>query len=513
MQVLSHSGGRVAARASIAMLADDGPPCSDEGPRVMRFSPRQFISLIGTAIAVTLSAGFAAGPASAGSTPSAAQIQAQRVGTDAYVYGISLMEFVRQARQQTSVTVPNSFSDAPLNQFGNARNLNNAQHQVFVQPNNDTLYTMGHLDLGAGPIVLHVPNVSGGRYYSIQLLDPYTNDFAYVGTRATGDRAGNYVVTGPGFHGRLPPGVKRIRSDYRRVWLVGRTLVNGPSDLPAVHKVQNGYKLIPLKDYERFGLSWTPPRPRKIITTHTNPVVPTGIAYFNALGDALAQNPPPARDAALLRELATVGIGPGKRPSHENLSPDVIAGLTAAANGGTKAIAGIRAGFAAKAIATHHGWYVAAPDIGAYGVDYNLRAVVAIYGLGANRPIEAMYPVGAADTTGTLLDGSHRYVLHFNAGKLPPARYFWSLTMYNQAFYLIANPINRYAIGNRTAGVKYNPDGSLDVYLQATPPPGHQSNWLPSPASGEFEVTLRLYGPRQSALNDTYQYPSITKVG
>lgn len=240
-------------------------------------------------------------------------------------------------------------------------------------------------------MVLHVPNVPGGHYYEIQFLDPYTNDFAYVGTRATGDGAGTYVITGPGFHGRLPAGLKRIRSAYEHVWLCGRTLVKGPSDLPAVHKVQDGFRLLPLADYEAFGLGWTPPRPRKIITRHTDATVPTGLAYFDALGTALAQNPPPARDAAILREMARVGIGPGKHPSREHLSADVIAGLTAAANGGPAAIAGIRAGFAIKSIVSHNGWYVASADIGAYGIDYDLRAVVAVYGLGANRPVEAMY--------------------------------------------------------------------------------------------------------------------------
>ena len=474
-----------------------------------RLSARLIIRLAGIVAALILPAGVAVGA----SPPSAAQLQAQQVGTDAYVYGISLMEFLRQQRTQTSVTVPNSLSDAPLNQVGNARNLANAAHQVFVQPNNDTLYTMGHLDLSHGPRVLHVPAVPGHRYYSFEFLDPYTNVFHYVGTRTTGDGMGNYAIVGPRFHGKLPAHVHRIASAYEHVWLVGRTLVNGPSDLPAVHKVQNGYRLIPLAQFKRVGLRWHPPHPKRTITTHTTATVPTGIAFFDALGTALAQNPPPSRDASVLHELATVGIGPGRHPSTENLPAATLAGLQDAAAGGPAKIAALRVGLVVGSSRTNNGWYVIPPDIGAFGTDYSVRAVVAVYGLAGNRPAEAMYPVGVFDGAGALLDGAHRYVVHFAAGHLPPARYFWSLTMYDQNFYLVPNSINRYEISNRTPGLRRNADGSLDVYVQSTPPAGHRSNWLPSPAAGQFEITMRMYGPRQSALHGTYRYPPITETG
>jgi len=436
---------------------------------------------------------------------------AQQVGADAYVYGIALMEFVRQERHQTSVTVPDDKSDAPINQFGSARNLADAKHQVIVQPNNDTLYTMGHLNLSGGPIVLHVPNVPNQRYYTIEFIDPYTNVFHYVGTRTTGDGAGNYAITGPRFKGRLPSGLRRISSAYDHVWLAGRTLVNGPSDLPAVHRVQDGYKLIPLKQFVRAGLSYRPPRPSRIVRVPTKTAEPTGIAFFDALGDALAQNPPPAADAEILGRLASVGIGPGRHPSAEHLPAAVLMGLTAAADQGPASILSLRLKIAAPSVLAHNGWYVAPSDVGSFGIDYALRAVVAIYGIAANRPAEAMYPVGAADDTHATLSGSHSYLIHFAPGGLPPARFFWSLTMYDSSFFLVPNPINRYEIGNRTRGVLYNADGSLDVYVQSAAPAGHESNWLPSPPGG-FQVTMRLYGPRPSALNGTYVYPVIKRT-
>ncbi len=445
--------------------------------------------------------------------PAAATVSTTQAAQDAYVYGIPIMEFLRTARQQTSVTVPDQHSDAPVNQLGNARTLSNATEHVIVQPNNDTPYTMGHVNLAGGPLVLHVPAVPNHRYYSFEFMDPYTNVYAYVGTRATGDGAGNFLIVGPRWHGRVPHGLRVIRSPYQLTWLAGRTLAYGPSDLPEVHRIQNGYQLVPLGAYERVGLRYRPPRPRHIVTTPTRYAEPTGLAFFDRLGDALKQSPPPARDHAILSELATIGVGPGRHPSSEHLPAATVAALQAAVAGGPAAMVALKTQVAAPSVLANDGWFVPPPDIAAYGTDYKLRAVVAINGLAANRPVEAMYIVGVMDSTHAYLNGSHTYTIHFPAGQLPPARYFWSLTMYDSSFYLVANPLNRYEIGNRTAGLHYNADGSLDIYLGATAPPGHESNWLPSPASGQFQVTLRLYGPEASALHRTYHYPPIVRTG
>ena len=448
----------------------------------------------------------APGPAAAAPLTSA---QADALAYQAYDYGIPLMEFMRQARQQTSVTVPNAKSDAPLNQLGSARDLATAAQQVIVQPNNDTLYTMGHLDLAGGPLVLHVPAVADHRYYSFEFLDPYTNVFHYVGTRTTGNGAGNFLITGPGYHGAVPRGLRRIRSAYRRVWLVGRTLVNGRADLPAVHRVQDGYRLIPLDGWRSLGLRWRPPRPARVITRHRAAVEPGGVAFFDALGTALAQNPPPARDAPFLRQLRALGVGPGLHPSREHLSPTVLAALKAAGDGGYQHVFTIRTSIAAQSVLAHGGWFVPPMINGAFGTDYAYRAVVALFGIAANKPEEALYIIGVTDPSHQYLDGSRDYVIYFASGQLPPARFFWSLTMYDQDFFLVSNPLGRYALGSDTPGLRRNPDGSLDIYVQHAPPAGHTSNWLPAPASGHFEVTMRLYGPRASALSGHYVYPPI----
>jgi hypothetical protein len=436
---------------------------------------------------------------------------AEQAGTDAYVYGIPLMEFVRQAQQQTSVTVPNSLSDAPLNQLGSARQLASAtpNHQVFVQPNVDTLYTMGHLNLTKGAFVLHVPKIARGLYYEFQFLDPYTNVFAYVGTRTTGDGAHSFLIAGPKFHGKVPKGMRVIRSAYERIWLCGRTLVQSQAALPAVHKIQNGYRLIPLKQFVKHGIAWHPRRPKKVITVHTTVSVPTGIAFYDELGAELALNPPPAADAPVLAELKRIGIGPGLQPSKEHLSQPVLTGLADAANNGYSYLYTTRTTYAAQSALDHDGWFVPFADTGDFGTDYMWRAIVSVFGLAANEPVEAMYIIGVLDQHDQQLNSAHDYVIHFPADALPPARYFWSLTMYDASFYLVPNALNRYALGNRTKTLKYNSDGSLDIYLQHSPPAGHTSNWLPAPASGNFQVTLRLYGPGASALDDSYHYPTI----
>jgi hypothetical protein len=465
--------------------------------------------LVGAAAALGLSAV----PAAAAPTP-LTEAQAQQVGTDAYVYGIDLLEFLRQTQLDTSVTVPNQYGNAPINQVGNQRVLTTPANQSreIVGPSNSTLYSNAHLDLSRGPIVLHVPAVPNHRYYAWEFLDPYLNVFHYVGTRTTGDGAGNYVIVGPHFKGRLPAGLPRIRSAYNHIWLFGRTLVYGKSDLARAHRIQDGYKVIPLRAFEHVHLSYKPPRPHKIITKPTIPTIPTGLAFYDALGTALAQNRPPARDHAILAEMATAGIGPGLHPSSENLPADTVAGLTAAADNGPAHVLALRLQYATAGAKKDNGWFQLLPDTGNWGTDYAYRAVIAVYAICANRPVEATYAAGVADNTGATLNGSHSYVIHFPAGDVPPVRYFWSLTVYNIDTELIANPFDKYSIGSNR-GVTYNKDGSLDVYVQPTPPTGHETNWLPSPPNTQFLLALRFYGPRRSVLDGTYKYPTIERVG
>ncbi len=477
---------------------------------MLRSSRRLLVCLIGAA--VSLPAVFAFGPAAASAAP-LSQAQAQQVGTDAYVYGIALLDFARQTQLDTSVTVPNQWGNAPVNQVGNQRVLTTPanQNKEIVGPSNSTLYSNAHLDLRRGPVVLHVPALPKHRYYAWEFLDPYTNVYHYVGTRTTGNGAGNFVIVGPHYKGKLPAHLPVVRSAYDQTWLFGRTLVYGKSDLPTAHKIQDGYKVIPVKAFERVGLAYHPPKPHKIVTVPTIPVIPNGLAFYDRLGDALSKYPAPARDHAILAEMARAGIGPGRHPSAEKLSPDTVAGLTAAANSGASHVFALRLKIGLAGARKHNGWFQTLPDTGKWGTDYAYRAVVAVYGICANRPAEASYAVGSLDNSGASLIGSSSYRIHFPAGGLPPARYFWSLTVYNLQTELIANQYGKYSVGSNK-GIKLNRDGSLDIYVQPTPPAGHESNWLPDPPGNPMILILRMYGPRANVLNRTYVYPHIVRV-
>jgi hypothetical protein len=441
------------------------------------------------------------------------QAQAEQVGTDAYVYGIDLLEFVRQTRLDTSVTVPNKYGNAPVNEVGNQRILTTPANQSkeIVGPSNSTLYSNAHLDLTGGPIVLHVPAVPHHRYYAWEFLDPYLNVFHYVGTRTTGNAAGTYVIVGPHFKGKLPKGMPVVRAAYDHVWLFGRTLVYGASDLPAAHRIQDGYKVVPLKAYDRVGLNYTPPKPKKIITTPTAPTVPTGLAFYDALGNALAQYPAPASDHKILAEMATAGIAPGRHPSSEGLSSATLAGLKTAADDGPGHVFSLRLQIGVGGARKNNGWFQTLPDTGKWGTDYAYRAVVAVYGICANRPAEASYAIGTLDNTGAPLNGSDSYRIHFPAGEAPPAKYFWSLTAYNTQTELVANKYDKYSVGSNK-GIKYNKDGSLDVYVQPTPPAGHGSNWVPDTPGNQIILILRMYGPSSKVLGGQYHYPTIERV-
>ena len=318
------------------------------------------------------------------------------------------MEFLRQARQQTSVTVANAHSDAPVNQLGSARPLATAADQVIVQPNNDTLYTMGHLDLAGGALVLHVPAVAGHRYYSFEFLDPYTNVFRYVGTRTTGDGAGNFVITGPGFHGRIPRGLRRIRSAYRRVWLVGRTLVSGAADLPAVHRVQDGYRLIPLAALRARAWPGVRRGRRAWSLATARPSSPAAWPSSTRWAPRWPRTPRRPRRADPARAAPDRGRA-GPAPLARAPQRDRVGG--AAARPATPAIStcsrSARRSPRSRCSRTTAG--SCPPFInGAFGTDYAYRAVVALFGSPPTGPQEALYIIGVTDPSHQYLDGVPR---------------------------------------------------------------------------------------------------------
>jgi len=322
-----------------------------------------------------------------------------------------------------------------------------------------------------------------------------------VGRRTTGTRPGSYVVVPPGFTGSLPAGVQRIQSPTNLVWTLGRTLVQDAADMPAVATLMGGYKITALAP-------WTAGQRQNPLVLGAFPTVPTvelpkGLAYFAALGDVLASDPAPKRDACALRAFARAGIAEGKRPVRGALVAAVRAGKAIVNRAEQRANR-----FGAR---RNNGWVLPGPSVGAYGRNYLGRAVIATAALGANTRPETVYPLAVDDAEGRPLSGRHRYAIRFPRGELPPADAFWSLTVYGEDRYLVPNSIDRYAIGDRTKGLRRGRDGSLTIYVQHSRPGGARAaNWLPAP-SGRMRLALRVYEPRRSVLTGRWAPPPIQR--
>jgi hypothetical protein len=435
--------------------------------------------------------------------------RAKDLGAKAYVYGIPLLNMEKTFKTQTSVNVPDGRGDAPVNQFSYGRQLTSPLDRTVVSPNHDTLYSIAWLNLSVQPIVVHVPD-TGSRFNVVPLMEPYEEVFEVIGVGAPGiDPPGDYVIVPP--HKRLetpiPPGLNVVHAPYDRVWIIMRTLVKDKADEANVNAIQDATRLVPLSKWRSRGLDYQPKPPKSADTTVNPATIPgtqpgeDSLDFFDALGAALKQFKPPAADRPLLEELSTVGIGIGKTPSkNKQLSAATVAGLRdAVAAGKAKVnetlVQSFVAGFGA-----HNGWLVG--RTGNYGTNYDLRAVVDQIGLGALPSNVAIYPYAQTDRLLQPLDGAtNRYVAHFNPPGSPfvqqpiPADAFWSLTLYDASRFFVPNPIDRYLLNDRS-DLHYNPDGSLDIYLQNQQPgdPDQVKNWLPTPRA-PFNLIFRLYGP------------------
>jgi len=438
----------------------------------------------------------------------ALETEALAIGVEAVVYGLPLVITDITMRKATNVATSAGFA-APVNQLANVRAFPTAEFKDVVRANVDTLYSNAFMDVGNEPMVLSVPDTKG-RYYLMPMMDGWTNVFASPGKRTTGTKAGHFAITGPGWTGTLPKGVEELKSPTAIVWMIGRTQTNGPKDYAAVHAIQDQFKLVPLS---AFGKPYKAP-PGVVdpgIDAKTPPVEQvakmSAATFFGRLATLMKANPPPAADAPMLARLAKIGIVPGQPFDAARLDPAVARGLEKSVE---TAIPKLQAAVK-TAGQLQNGWRIPSPLLGNYGTDYGTRAVVALYGLGANLPADAMYPSAFVGGDGKPLDGASRYVLHFDKGQTPPANAFWSVTMYNAQSFFVDNPDNRYAISSWMP-LKRNKDGSLDLYVQReSPGKDRDANWLPA-AQGEFNVTMRIYWPKPDALDGKWSPPALVKV-
>lgn len=437
--------------------------------------------------------------------------EASEIGVEAYVYGYPLVTVEMTRRVMTNVATPEG-THAPMGQFANLREYPTAAFKDVTAPNADTLYSPAWLDLAKEPYILSLPD-EDGRYYLMPMLSGWTDVFQVPGKRTTGTGPQKYAITGPGWKGKLPEGITEYKSPTNMVWIIGRTYCTGtPKDYEAVHTIQDQYSVVPLSSY---GKPYTPPAGKVDLTIDMKKPVREQVnsldstAYFNLLASLMKDNPPAAADAPILARMARLGIVPGKEFDPGKLDPACGKALKDAPKLGVEKIMG-HFKDAGKEVS---GWQIMTKT-GLYGTDYLQRAFVTAIGLGANRPQDAVYPTSLVDGDGKPYDGANKYVLHFPKGQTPPAKGFWSLTMYDGDYFFVANPLNRYTLSPRNA-LKYNEDGSLDLFIQKdSPGKERESNWLPAPA-GKFILTLRLYWPQETApsiLDGTWQPPAVAKM-
>lgn len=430
------------------------------------------------------------------------------IGADAYIYGYPavLMDKTKEVMTNTREVTE---TKAPVNQFLHSRTFPTAEFKDVVSPNADTLYSTAWLDLTKEPIILTVPEIAG-RYYLMPMLDLWTNVFATPGTRTTGTGAGAFAILGPNWNGALPEGVKSIRAPTNTVWIIGRTETRGPQDYPAVHRIQDQYKLIPLS-------AWRSENPvsvsgiQKDMDESDSPekqVEKMEPELFLEKLNQLLQPTAPGQDFAMLQKLATLGVGPERLFDYKKFSDEEKKEL---AKGIQEAKDRIKNEWISQKLSKNvNNWHIMDGDLGSYGTNYFTRAVVAYGGLGANLPQDAMYPVTRVDSEGRPLNGKNMYVIHFEKDGLPEVNGFWSLTAYNDEQRFMENPIGRYAIGDRDQ-LKLNEDGSLNIFIQNEyPGEDKESNWLPV-GKEDFNLVFRLYGPSHKILDGTWKPPLVER--
>lgn len=458
-------------------------------------------SLVAFALAALVST-----PAHGATTVSADE--AQSIAVDAYVYFYPLVTMDVTRRQLVNVQQAAGIK-APMNAFAHVPTYPPADMKAVVRPNFDTLYSSGWLDLTTEPVVVSVPD-TGGRFYLLPMLDMWSDVFASPGWRTTGTQAASYLMTPPGWNGTVPEGVQQIKAPTPYVWIIGRTKTDGPPDYDVVHKIQAQYTITPLSGWGKPSAPVagtvdpsvdmkTPPK----ITVDTMP----GDKYFTYAAELLKQNPPHITDEPIVAQMKRIGIAPGTSLNFAALDPAVQSAIAGAPAVGQELMKEKLATLARVV----NGWSMNTDTMGVYGNYYLKRAIVAQLGLGANLPEDAIYPLNLGDQNGKPLNGAGKYVLHFDKGQQPPAKAFWSVTLYDDEGFQVANSLNRFAVSSWMP-FRYNVDGSLDLYFQnESPGADKEANWLPAP-KGPFNLTMRLYAPKLDALTGKWNPPGVKKV-
>jgi hypothetical protein len=434
----------------------------------------------------------------------------QAIAEEAFIYGFPMV-MNYGVMYSYNIDTKSSQYHAPIGKLDNVSRVFTPKDTGIVTPNSDTPYSFLQVDLRAEPTVICVPAVPKPRYYSVQMVDMYTFNYGYIGTRTTGPDAGCFMIAGPGWKGETPKGIKKVFRNETQFGLTGfRTQLFNPADIDNVKKIQAGYKVEPLSSF----LHTAPPPPAPAVDWPVIDKEKSKTGFFNYLNFIMQFTPPVPEEAAMRARFASIGIEPGK--------PFDLATLPEAQR--QAVLAGMKSGEAKIEAAKNtlgdsvNGWQIAHINLAraAIGGDWLKRAAVAAAGIYANDYVEALYPLTRVDATGAKLDGSKgKYTITFPGDAMPPVNAFWSVTMYDgKSQLLVDNPINRYLVNSpMLPKMVKNADGGVTIYVQKdSPGKDKEANWLPAP-NDDIYLVMRLYWPKEAATNGTWKPPGVVNAG
>ena len=436
--------------------------------------------------------------------------EAGQIAEEAYIFAYPMIEHYKMMFAMAMYEGSGAYT-APFNVMVNNAHLSGPKDTIIVRPNNDTFYSAVWLDLSDQPQILEVPEITDGRYYSFQIIDMFTHNIDYVGTRKTGFDRGAYLFAGPGWNGEVPDGISKvIRSEGNFLLALGRTQVYGPGDVGQAQEVMQGYRVRSLDAYNGLDVSAA-----VIHTPDLPPFDPVRvqnenfISYLNALMGEVDLHP---GEKEMFDRFSKIGIAAGKSFDPETVDADILSAIREGIASAREKIVDESTRLGER----KNGWQLIAGVFGtreAMKDKYLTRAAAAYFGLWGNDLEEAFYPETTFDADNEVLDGSmHNYILHFSSEELPPVNAFWSLTMYKlPEQLLVENEMDRYKIGSDTQEMQFNSDGSLDIYIQKESPGLElETNWLPA-HDGTFSLQARMYWPKEEALDPLYAPPPVRK--
>lgn len=434
-------------------------------------------------------------------------------GMQAYIYGYPAIYYANLRYQW--VESGKGPIQMPINQYWHSRNLSDPKLQYGGSPNRETPYSLAMLDL-TEPVVLTVPANPDERYYTLQLMDFYSDTIGYVGVRATNNVAGDYLVTGPSWQGEVPKGIKGvIHSTTPWSFIAGRTYTDGSeADLHKMRALQDGYNITPLAQYGKPAAQLAELHDVLDPAAKTDP-----LGAFKTMNAVMRENPPPARDDALMKQFALVGLGPQATGNIDELDPAIKRGLARAIVDGHALLGRVAkaGGSIVGATRVQNGWFYGASNWGRMAADGDFlgrAGTQAFSGITEHLIEESVKLRTFVDSDGQPLNGDNRYVIRFSKEQIPAAKSFWSVTLYDENYNLAYNEAGRYSFGDKVPGLIYGKDGSLEVYIQADKPEGDKAaNWLPAPKGKDFNLFLRTYFPGPTLLDQSYTAPAVMKVG